>query len=160
MRGANTMLNTVFKAPKKTHSILPGLLILVFISNITDRPIHAGEAVSQYNDSCDIHKAPCTKVIQEGAVTLNVNPKPVKAMQELTFTVTLSGAEPSADPYIGLGMPGMHMGPNRVHLKRRANGRYEGKGIIVRCPSGRRTWQATVTIPGAGAAEFIFDVIY
>jgi hypothetical protein len=84
----------------------------------------------------------------------------VKAMQELTFTVKLSGAEPFADPYIDLGMPGMHMGPNRVHLKRTGNGRYEGNGIIVRCPSGRRTWQATVTVPGAGATEFIFDVIH
>jgi hypothetical protein len=160
MRGANTMLNTGFKALKTTHSILPGLLILLLISNIPARPILAGEAVSQDKDSCDIHKGPCTKVIQGGTVTLNVNPKPVKAMHELNFTITLSGAESSADPYVDLGMPGMHMGPNRVHLKQMGNGRYEGKGTIVRCPSGRRTWQATVTIPGAGAAEFIFDVIH
>jgi hypothetical protein len=30
----------------------------------------------------------------------------------------------------------------------------------VRCPSGRRTWRATVTIPDVSQADFIFDAIY
>jgi len=37
---------------------------------------------------------------------------------------------------------------------------YEGKGVIVKCPSGHRVWRATVTVPDLGKAEFIFDVIY
>ena len=57
-------------------------------------------------------------------------------------------------------MPGMKMGPNRVELKNTGNGAYEGRGVIVRCPSGRRTWFAHVTIPGTGEVKFIFDVIY
>jgi hypothetical protein len=57
-------------------------------------------------------------------------------------------------------MPGMKMGPNRVFLKFVRKGVYEGTGIIVRCPSGKRTWQANITLPDLGEAKFVFDVIY
>jgi hypothetical protein len=57
-------------------------------------------------------------------------------------------------------MPAMAMGPNRVILKQVDQNTYEGKGIIVRCKSGKRTWRATVTLPGLGKVEYTFDVIY
>ena len=112
--------------------------------------------------NCDLHQGACTQSLAGTTVTLTVTPRPVKAMQDLLFQVSLS-SERSADskpPYIDLGMPGMDMGPNRVLLKSMGNATYAGSGVIVKCPSGRRTWQATVTIPDAGQADFIFDVIY
>ena len=81
-------------------------------------------------------------------------------MADLGFTVILTGKKPSAPPFIDLGMPGMKMGPNQVILTADEKNVYQGKGIIVRCPSGRKTWQATVTVPDVGTAEFVFDVIY
>jgi hypothetical protein len=81
-------------------------------------------------------------------------------MQDLTFTVTLSGKLPEQAPYLDLGMPAMKMGPNRVQLKTAGDGIYKGKGVIVRCKSGRRTWFANVVVPGAGEAKFVFDVVY
>ena len=102
-------------------------------------------------------------VFREGkptAVILDISPKPVKAMQDLTFTVTLTGEKTTADPYIDLSMPGMHMGRNRVMLKPIGASVFRGTGIIVRCPSGSRTWKAKVTVPEIGSVEFIFDVIY
>jgi hypothetical protein len=93
-------------------------------------------------------------------VALDITPRPVKAMKELTFQVRVSGEEPDAPPWIDLGMPGMEMGPNRVEMKQKEKGLYEGKGVIVRCPSGKTVWEALVTIPGIGEASFIFDVIY
>jgi hypothetical protein len=109
---------------------------------------------------CVPHDGSCTKTLLGGTVFLDIAPKPVKAMHNLTFTVTLSGLKPSADPFIDLEMPGMIMGPNRVVLRPTGDGAYQGAGVIVRCPSGRRTWKATVTIPGKGAVEFVFDVVY
>ena len=112
--------------------------------------------------NCNLHAGPCTQPLSENTVTLLVTPRPVKALQNLSFRVTLSG-KPFAStkaPYIDLGMPGMNMGPNRVQLKSAGNNSFEGQGVIVKCPSGRRTWQATVTIPDVGQAEFIFDVVY
>ena len=110
--------------------------------------------------NCDIQHDPCTKELAGMTVTLDILPKPVKAMKDLKFQVTLSGGKPTAAPYIDLGMPGMNMGPNRVELRGVSNNVYEGQGILVRCPSGRRTWKATVTLPEVGKVEFVFDVIY
>ena len=109
---------------------------------------------------CDIHHGPCTREVSNCRITLDITPKPVKAMTDLTFRIAVQGQEPSANPHIDLGMPGMNMGPNRVSLRPLGKGRYEGQGVIVRCPSGRRTWKAAITLPDVGVAEFVFDVLY
>jgi hypothetical protein len=90
--------------------------------------------------NCDLHNSSCTQKLTGCTVNMEVNPKPIKAMKDLLFSVTLWGecSENLTAPYIDIGMPGMHMGPNRVILKSVAAGVYEGRGIIVRCPSGRR----------------------
>jgi hypothetical protein len=108
---------------------------------------------------CDIHQTACTNALPDCTVTLDIKPKPVKAMTDLTFEVILSGRKPIKNPYIDLGMPGMDMGPNRVTLQPAENNRYKGNGIIVRCPSGRRTWKVSVTLPDIGTTEYIFDVV-
>ena len=110
--------------------------------------------------NCDAHKGTCSQTLGDLTVSLEITPRPVKAMQDLVFTVFISGNPPPQSPYIDLGMPGMKMGPNRVALKNTGSGAYEGRGVIVRCPSGRRTWFANVTIPEAGEVKFIFNVIY
>jgi hypothetical protein len=108
----------------------------------------------------DIHKGPVTGKTDGQTVILDISPKPIAAMTELTFTVELPGYGGPGAPFIDLGMPGMRMPPNRVDLTREAAGRYRGKGIIVRCGSGKRTWTATVILPGGKRAVFTFDVVY
>ena len=91
-------------------------------------------------------------------VLLSVAPWPPRAMREVEFTVTLPGYAGAASPSVDLSMTGMEMGRNRVDLSRGTDGRYRGMGVIVRCPSGRNDWEATVTAPGAGKAVFRFAV--
>jgi hypothetical protein len=112
--------------------------------------------------NCDLHQGVFTQSLSGSTNTLAVTPRPVKAMQDLLFQVSFSAKLPPNTklPYIDLGMPGMKMGPNRVQLKSAGNHTYEGQGVIVKCPSGRRTWRATITVPGFGQTDFIFDVIY
>ena len=141
---------------KKAFSTLTAVGILFIYLAAATPSVLAAE--SQIN--CDPHKGLCIKSIGSLTVSLEITPRPVKAMHELIFTVAISGNPPSKDPYIDLGMPGMKMGPNRVLLKRTDQGYYEGKGVIVRCPSGRRTWFANITLPESGEVKFIFDVIY
>ena len=135
------------------------ILIALFLSG--HRQISAGDTYQEMIN-CDLHQGACTQLLAGSTVSLTVSPRPVKAMQDLVFQVRLGSKLPpdAGLPYIDLGMPGMNMGPNRVQLKATDNATYEGKGVIVRCPSGRRTWQATVTLPGVGRTDFIFDVIY
>ena len=132
------------------------ILIVLLSANL----LPASDNETQKGVNCDIQHNACLKQLSDCTITFDVNPKPVKAMKDLTFRISLSGKQPDADPYIDLGMPGMDMGPNRVILKTAGEGTYKGMGIIVRCPSGRRIWSAKVTVPGIGMAEFIFDVVY
>ncbi|MFO7861526.1 MAG: hypothetical protein R6U41_09920 [Desulfosalsimonas sp.] len=110
--------------------------------------------------TCNIHKGPCSAELAGRSVELEISPKPVKAMEELVFRVTISGDRLSEAPYIDLGMPAMKMGPNRVEMTRQEKNTWTGRGVIVRCPSGKTTWFARVTLPETGTAEFVFDVVY
>jgi hypothetical protein len=149
-------------AVKMKPLIIPfSVVILIAFLLAAPGRISAGDKYQEMIN-CDLHRGACTQNLSGSMVTLAVTPRPVKAMQDLLFQVTLTGKLPSNTklPYIDLGMPGMNMGPNRVQLKSAGIAAYEGQGVIVRCPSGRRTWQATVTIPDVGQTEFVFDVIY
>ena len=136
------------------------LYVLLFILVMFNGPNVYAEMKSQDLRNCNIQEGSCALYLSDLKVTLDIHPKPVKAMKDLTFRVTLSGEQLSSPPYIDLGMPGMKMGPNRVDLKKVGEGIYEGVGVIVRCSSGRRTWRATVMFPDLGEVKFIFDVIY
>lgn len=91
-------------------------------------------------------------------VFLDISPKPVRPMRELAFSVEARGYVGDGRTWIDLGMEGMRMPPNRVDLVKDPDGRYRGKGILVPCQSGMRTWTATVHLPGNRNAVFSFDV--
>jgi len=140
--------------------VLLFIWILLFSLVTKTVPVQAADTNEQEMVNCNIHSAPCRQDLSGMAVVLDINPKPVKAMTNLNFRVTFAEKQAVAAPYIDLGMPGMKMGPNRVSLKSVGKGVYEGTGIIVRCPSGKRIWKATVTLPNVGSVDFVFDVIY
>jgi hypothetical protein len=106
-----------------------------------------------------IHTGPCTKLVQERKVTLEVDPRPVRHMAELTFRVTV---EPCTELppilMLDLSMPGMMMGNNQVRMSRKTRCTWEGKGIIVRCMSGRTLWKATILSPVLSNPSFTFNV--
>jgi hypothetical protein len=140
---------------------LSNCFLVLFVYSLA---VDAATANDKYRKmvNCDVHSGSCKQRLNELDVILEISPRPVKAMQELQFKLTLSGRKqmPTASPYIDLGMPGMNMGPNRVILTPVGQGMYTGQGIIVRCPSGKRIWQAIVTVPENGTVKFIFDVVY
>ena len=117
-------------------------------------------SATDVNVDCDIQSGGCQKQINVRTIHLEILPRPVKAMTDLTFQVKISGDSLSEAPFIDLGMPGMKMGPNRVTLKKNGAATYEGQGVIVRCKSGKTIWQATVTLPDIGSVVFTFDVVY
>jgi hypothetical protein len=106
-----------------------------------------------------IHNGPCTKQAAGRTVTLEINPRPVRHMTDLTFTVTVTpcASMPSA-LMLDLSMPGMYMGKNLVVLKRKSTCTWEGNGLIVKCMSGRKLWQATILSAELDNPVFSFDV--
>ncbi len=79
------------------------------------------------------------------SITLNIEPKPVKAMKDLTFILKVTPCDKLPDKLLlDLSMPGMQMGKNQVTLFKKNACLYEGKGIIVRCMSKRTLWQVKI----------------
>jgi CheY-like chemotaxis protein len=106
-----------------------------------------------------IHEKACSVTVGQRTVTLNIDPKPVKHMKELTFSVTVTPCDKLPDTLLlDLSMPGMQMGKNQVTLLKKSGCLYEGKGIIVRCMSGRTLWQATVLSDTLNNPAFTFNV--
>jgi len=124
-----------------------------FSLSVDADPLHARRrwtAVALPSDAWGVLRG----VLGGREVLLSIVPWPPRAMREVDFTVTLPGYSGKASPYVELSMEGMEMGRNRVDLSRGTDGSYRGTGVIVRCPSGKRDWEATVTAPGAGKAVF------
>lgn len=155
---------TIQKRPPQRPSVLNALFLTSILVGLLLVP--CGKAAANTNPltnpPCDLHHEACTQPLSGGVgtVTLAVSPQPVTAMTDLVFSVQIAGIASAEAPYLDLAMPGMKMGPNRVSLKPVANGAFTGNGIIVRCPSGKPLWQITVTVPGAGTAEFLVNVVY
>lgn len=149
---------------KTIKALLSGLLfaclVLAMISFFTD---HTSDAKS--NAPCEIDRGSCFRETDDGVtVEFDILPKPVTALSELSFKITVkkNGALLNdADVILELFMPGMFMGRNQPVLKQTAKGRYEGKGFITRCASGRKTWQANILVEKNGktaVADFVFEV--
>jgi len=109
-----------------------------------------GSCSSDTAIDCAIHKGPCSTPLAETGitVTLDITPRPAATLKNLVFRIDLKkGALPVTDGEVSLGlsMPGMTMAPNVVTLSHRSGGTYEGRGVIVRCPSGD-VWQAEARV--------------
>ncbi len=119
----------------------------------------AGSTLSANPVDNTIHEKACTITSGSYTVTLNIDPKPVKHMKELTFSVTVSPCDKlPASLLLDLSMPGMAMGKNQVTLVKKSACTYEGNGIIVRCMSGRTLWQATILSDELNNPAFTFNV--
>ena len=163
IRGCNKLMHDVKIAslPRilcRSHILFAWMLFCLLIIHVVS--VQAGNTNSPGLINCDIQHNTCVQELSGTEIILDINPKPVKAMKDLKFRITIRGQQPIEAPYVDLGMPGMRMGPNRVSLQSLGEGVYEGNGIIVRCPSGKKVWKATVTVPSLGAVEFVFDVVY
>lgn len=106
-----------------------------------------------------IHEGACIRKAGTRTVTFDITPKPVRHMQELLFSVKIEPGNDLPDRMLlDLGMPGMQMGKNQLMLLRTKNGAWQGKGIIVRCMSGRRLWKATILSSELHNPAFTFNV--
>jgi CheY-like chemotaxis protein len=121
--------------------------------------LSTGGTISAKEREFNIHRESCSVTTGNRVVTLNIEPKPVRPMQKLTFTVTIAPCEAlPASLLLDLSMPGMQMGNNQVTLLRKSGCVWEGKGIMVRCMSGRTLWQVTILSDELKNPAFTFNV--
>jgi hypothetical protein len=147
------------------------------VANPYEAGLHHAEAVAARREGraggpgevahpCDLGAGPCAQQAGPFQVTLALAPRPLRTMVELGAVVELrKGDAPveGATVTLSFDMRDMSMGPNRRVLPGVGGGRYAGKGLLVRCPSGRKDWVATVAVASAGrpaeAATFGFAVV-
>lgn len=133
-------------------------LVLVLLAAIP-----ACEREGARQPDCAVDAGPCTRTVDGVTVSLDIAPKPVRAMRELVFSVGLErGMSPITDGRveIDLSMPGMNMGENRIPLHPDGQGAYHGTGVIVRCPSGSTLWKASVAVSVGdrrASADYLFN---
>jgi hypothetical protein len=142
-----------------------GILCTVISLFLVVLPGGVAPAGSLDRIDCNINSAPCIKMTGSGMkIELDVTPRPVKAMQELAFLVTLMrGGTPvsGASILLDLSMPGMFMGNNQPKLTEVTSGGYRGRGVIPRCATGLKTWKALIAVSQGGQIEqvaFLFEV--
>ncbi len=147
------------------------------VANPYEAGLHHGEAVDaakrrsaapgdgpRVAPPCDLAAAACVAGAGPYEVRLDLAPRPLRTMVELGAVVELrrDGAPvDGAAVILSFEMRGMPMGENRRALAAAGDGRYAGKAVLVRCPSGRKDWVATVAVSEQGpasAATFEFSV--
>ncbi len=135
--------------------------MLLWLITVLTLPL---SAIAESAVPCDIQHGPCVIETNGMVVTLDILPKPVRTLSELHYLVTLrKNNTPVTDTPVALdlSMPGMYMGKNRPVLKHVGQGTYQGTGIIPPCASGRKTWQAKVSVgrgDPATTARYQFEV--
>ncbi len=109
---------------------------------------------SEMSKECDLHKSSCSVEVENfGKVSLEIMPKDIPLMKELTFVVTSSKDVDSFD--LNIFATNMNMGYHKFKLKKIAPNRYEAKGTLPTCVVGGMIWRAEVVNSNHGAV-FIF----
>lgn len=108
----------------------------------------------EVREACDLGAGPCTRPLPGGGeVELELGPRPLETMQALEVSLGLRGVPEPARVSLSFSMRGMDMGENRPALAPAGPGRFLGKAVLVRCPSGRKEWVADVSVSAPGAPE-------
>ena len=119
-------------------------------------------ATAAPDPSCDIQQGPCQARFPDGSrITLSIAPQPFRALQPLEIRVTTEGLD-ARDVAVDFRGLGMNMGYNRPRLKKEAEGRFSGSGMLSTCVLERMTWEATVLAnvdEAVMAAPFRFETI-
>lgn len=137
------------------------LLLLLFLLHTPD-VLHAADIYASSAPDCRVDIGPCSKKSGGAHLVLDIGPKPLKAMKELIFIVTITGMKEQENIKLKLQMPGMFMGNNEVRLVGIGGGKYTGTGVVPKCHSNKRLWSAVVEVPGLPSSEtsFLFNVLY
>jgi nitrogen fixation protein FixH len=122
-----------------------------------DRLVLERSVTVSATDACDLAATACHQTLSSGAhLTLDLSPRPLKAFADLAVTAALrdGAGRPidGAEVAVSFAMPGMFMGENRAGLASSGGGRYAGKAVLVRCPSGRSDWRAEAVVRASGMA--------
>ena len=156
--GKRIRSNTLLRPVRSMMHELFALMLCLFLL-----PFGCDTNRERIKTDCAIQEGQCVKDVGKDGITaaFDIGPKPVKTMTRLAFRADIRKmGKPVTDAAVvlSLTMPGMYMGDNRYLLEHKGKGRYEANGVIIRCPSGRKVWQAElgIRLPEKGPEETLF----
>ena len=88
-------MRRLFLSKKALIPATAGLICIFLIAGTTT--VNAGSDKFREMINCDISNSSCTQRLEKIDVTLSIKPRPVKAMEDLDFQVTLKGATTSLE---------------------------------------------------------------
>ncbi|ACZ11406.1 hypothetical protein [Sulfurospirillum deleyianum] len=95
--------------------------------------------------TCDLHVKRCEVLLKDGTpLTLDIEPKSIPLMQPLRFRVTSTIDLPAIE--LKIFATNMNMGFHAFSLQKKAEGVYEGEGVLPTCVVGNMIWQSNVIL--------------
>ncbi len=92
---------------------------------------------------CDLHKSSCEITVKNQKFSLEVFPKSIPLMKELTFRLETT-KEIKEDFTLDIYATNMFMGYFNLKFKEIEDGVYEAKGTLPTCPVGNMKWNADI----------------
>ena len=95
---------------------------------------------------CDLHKTSCNiKIQDETTFELEVTPKTIPLMEELTFLIKSNN--PNLENLkLNIYATNMFMGEFHLPIKNLGDGNYQAVGTLPTCPVGNMQWNADIRI--------------
>ena len=144
-----------------------GLLLaaaIVISHHFAPHPDHAPEADLRLAEDarCDLQEGPCRLPLPgSGSLSLSIEPRPIRPLETLRFSVVLDG-QTASDVVVDFQGVGMNMGITRFRLTRSGDG-FEGTGKLPVCIRSRMAWRAEVWLRtvrnGTVVAPFVFSTL-
>lgn len=129
-----------------TVALLALVLLLVVSYKLKDMLKPSVAATAELDESCDLHKAPCTsKLPGGGSVTFSLSPKEIPILRPLQIDVKFEGVEVSEAEVDFTGI-GMDMGYNRPQLEPITKNQFKGKAILPVCVRTKMDWEARILL--------------
>jgi hypothetical protein len=144
---------------------LSGIIIcismIIFMSSCNDASVKTSTAIQKDLSLCQFSMSPCTKMMGELSVTVNLSPGSVPSEKPLHFELLTNMNVTNLQ--VRLEGRDMFMGIIPVNIRETAKNHYEGSIIYGSCSSGFMVWRVWVNFDYQGAQhslsyDFLADV--
>lgn len=135
-----------------------GILTYFFVDSADIYKLFMGDTqFYAQSPSCDLHVNSCKADIPKiGSIELDIEPKSIPLMEELTFTVKTKKDISTDELDLQIYATNMNMGYHRFTLKKISKNTYQAKGILPTCTVGGMIWNAEV-VDGNQGGLFTFQ---